>query len=50
MNKKTKQESTVEVNGELITLEEFYVLKNLTTKKLKEVSPGKYKLLERLFG
>jgi len=50
MSKNTKQEKKIEVDGKLISLEEFEVLKSLTTKKLKEVAPGRYKLLERLFG
>jgi len=48
------KEKTIEVNGKVMTLEEFSQFQkdtlNNKNKKLTEVEPGKYKLKEKLLG
>ena len=45
-----KKEIQYEVDGVLITLQEFQEMQNDPKKRLKEVEQGKWKLLERLYG
>jgi hypothetical protein len=44
------KEQLFEVDGKMVTLQEFQEMSNDPKKKLKEVEPGKWKLLERLYG
>lgn len=50
MKEVKKEQQDIEVNGKKITETELSNLQNDPTKKLKEVEPKKFKLLERLFG
>jgi hypothetical protein len=43
-------EKQIEVDGKLITLQEFQEMQNNPTIRLKEIAPGKFKILERRFG
>jgi hypothetical protein len=45
-----EEDKKIEVNGEMISMQEFQEMQEDPKKKLKEVEPGKFKLLERLFG
>ncbi len=40
----------IKVNGKIVSMKEFQEMQNDPKIKLIEVEPGKFKLLERLFG
>jgi len=46
----TTQEVYLEVNGKKVTLQELEEYKKNPNCKLTEVAPGKFKLLEKMYG
>ncbi len=45
-----EQEKQIEVDGKIVTLQEFQEMQSNPKIRLKEVEPGKFKTLERMFG
>lgn len=45
-----EQEKQIEVNGRIVTLQEFQEMQSNPNIRLKEVAPGKFKMLEKLYG
>lgn len=50
MEELKQKEQQIEVDGKLVSLQEFQEMQNNPAIRLKEIEPGKFKLLERMFG
>ena len=50
MDNQTSINQEIFVDGKKVSLEEFAIMQGNPTKKLVEVGPNQYKLLERVYG